>query len=204
MPINFTVRADVVDVRTDTPKPDDVFLIDTNVWQLLAYSRARPSARQQTDYPAYIAKAKTNGSLFARCGLTFAELAHVIEKTEREIHARANGLNPSATKEFRHNYPLERGRVVAEIEAVWNQVKSLACPIDVMIDDPTTDAALAKCLTQGVDGYDLFILEAAARSKVKQVITDDGDYSTVPDKQVFTSNPHVLTAAQAQGKLVIR
>jgi len=32
MPIKYVVQAQVVDLRTDTPKPADRFYVDTNVW----------------------------------------------------------------------------------------------------------------------------------------------------------------------------
>jgi hypothetical protein len=39
---------------------------------------------------------------------------------------------------------------------------------------------------------------------VVQVITDDGDFATVPGIQVFTANRNVISAARSQGKLLIR
>jgi len=135
-----------------------------------------------------------------RCGLSLAELAHVIERTEREIFGLQDGQN----KEFRHNYPAARARVAAEVKTAWEQVKSLSAPIDILINDPTTDAALMHFQAQAVDGYDLFLLEATMRAGVAQVITDDGDYSAVSGIRVFTSNNAVVTAAAAQGKLLRR
>src|SRR5262245_7906491 len=32
MPPNYAVRATVIDARSDTPRPTDRFLVDTNVW----------------------------------------------------------------------------------------------------------------------------------------------------------------------------
>lgn len=55
-----------------------------------------------------------------------------------------------------------------------------------------------------VDGYDLFILEAMTAKGVIQVITDDGDFASVPGIQVFTSNRNVLNAAKAQNRLIAR
>ena len=40
MAINLTVQATVVDIRSDTPKPYDTFLVDSNVWYWLTYIRA--------------------------------------------------------------------------------------------------------------------------------------------------------------------
>jgi len=43
-----------------------------------------------------------------------------------------------------------------------------------------------------------------AGTEAIKVITDDSDYATVPDIQVFTSNNSVITAARLQGKLLQR
>ena len=87
MPVNYTVQAEVVDIRSDAPKNDDIFLVDTNAWYWYTYTNASISSRsyQITEYPSYIAKAISATSLLLYCGLSLAELAHNIEQTEREI-----------------------------------------------------------------------------------------------------------------------
>ncbi len=42
------------------------------------------------------------------------------------------------------------------------------------------------------------------KSGVTQVLTDDGDFCTVPGITLFTANRGVVEAARVQGKLVIR
>ena len=98
MPINYQIVADVVDIQTDTPKKEDKFFIDTNVWFWM-------------------------------------------------------------TKRIK---------------------------------------------TQKVDGYDLFILELMFRHNILQIITDDGDFATIPGIKVFTSNRRVINAAQQQEKILTR
>src|SRR5262249_7618956 len=96
MAINYRVQADVIDIRTDTPQSHDEFLVDTNVWYWMIYSRASlganpPHRTQLTDYPNYINQALSNNSRLRFCGLTLAELVHLIEKSEREIYIAATG-----------------------------------------------------------------------------------------------------------------
>lgn len=55
----LVVRTQVVDIRADTPKDSDIFLVDTNAWYWLFYSRASlspdaPQAYQLADYPAFL------------------------------------------------------------------------------------------------------------------------------------------------------
>jgi predicted nucleic acid-binding protein len=201
MVVNYTVQAEVVDIQSDTPKQDDIFLVDTNVWYWLAYTKASTSAQpyQITDYPSYLAKAISAQALLLYCGLSLAELAHNIEQTERKIFSAT--LKP---KEYRHNNPVQRANVVAEVEAAWNLVTLIAASTDITVDETTTNASLARFQTQPLDGYDLLILKAMAQAGTVKVITDDGDYVTVPGIQVFTANYNVITAARNQGKLLTR
>ena len=207
MAINYTVQAEVVDISADTPKAEDAFLVDTNVWYWLTYSRASQSARppayyQTSNYPNYTNAALGAGARIFQSGLSLAELTHLIEKAEREIYEATNGQ--IGTKEYRHNLPAERAQVFAEVQAACGLVTTLAEPLTVTIDSPTATSALNRLQTEKVDGYDLFILESMRSHGVVQVITDDGDFATVPGIQVFTANRNVIQAARAQGRLITR
>ena len=209
MPINYQIAADVIDIQTDTPKKDDKFFIDTNVWFWMTYTQASNSARhyQITNYPSYVNSILDAGGSVYQNGLSFAELAHLIEKTELDIfnfNNRTHGAEEIRVKEFRHNHPREREKVTDEIEAAWIQVKSLAEPLDVTVDESIADTALERIKTQKVDGYDLFILELMFRHNILQIITDDGDFVTIPGIKVFTSNRRVIYAAQQQEKILTR
>ena len=213
MAVNYIIHAEVVDITRDTPRAEDAFLVDTNVWYWMTYTRAsqsiRPPLRYQTTYyPAYANAALGAGARIFQSGLSLAELTHRIEKVEYEIFAQANptifpDLN-KFDKNFRHDRVHERTQVVSEIKAAWAQVSSLAEPLIVTIDTPTATEALKRLQTEKVDGYDLFILESMKKHGVVQVITDDGDFATVPGIQVFTANRNVITAARNQGKLKTR
>jgi len=204
MAVNYTIEAAIVDITADTPKEDDVFLVDTNVWYWMTYPNATSFVPSPlSDYPGYLNLALGVNSKIHHTGLSLAELSHIIEKTEREIFERSR--SPSVKpKEFRHNFANERSRIVSEIQASWGQVTSLAAPLDITIDADTTNAALGRLQTEKVDGYDLFILEAMKNNGVVQIITDDGDFATVSGIQVFTANRNVITAARNQGKLLSR
>ncbi|NET30434.1 MAG: hypothetical protein F6K19_00265 [Cyanothece sp. SIO1E1] len=209
MAINLNVQANVISIRTDTPTQSDIFLVDTNVWLWQTYTNAsassRTAPRKISEYTRYLSAARSNGTILSYSGLILAELAHVIEKTEREIYNQRTG-STLKTKDYRHNYPTERANVVAEVQSAWSQVEAIALPVDLTIDDTTTNAALNRFQTQALDGYDLLILEAISRSGAGQVrvITDDMDYAVVPGIQVFTSNDSTLCLAAEQGKLIMR
>lgn len=207
MPINLTIQAEVIDIRSDTPRQDDIFLVDTNVWLWQTYASSIPSDRSiQTlirAYTSYLKQARVNGATLVYSGLILAELAHVIEKTECKIYQQRTRQRIKL-KDYRHDYPNERVNVVAEVESAWSQVQGFAVPVELMVNDEVTDAALARFKTQALDGYDLLLIEAISRAGAGQVkvITDDMDYAVVPDIQVFTCKDLVIEEARTQGKLL--
>jgi len=196
-----------VDLRQDSPKSTDTFLVDSNVWYWLTYTKASlvegPRAKRCTfDYSSFLNKVINQKAQLCRCGLSMAELAHTIERSERKIFSKTHGLID--TKEFRHNYPTERSNVISEIQTAWGQVKSMASPLNILIDSNLTDVAMDRFSKNTLDGYDIFFLEVMTNNKIPQIITDDGGFATVPGIRVFTANQNVITAAQNQSKLLTR
>lgn len=205
MAVKYTVRASVVDIRRDTPKREDAFLVDTNVWYWMTYTKASspildyPAQQYQTThYPAYIKKTLSAKSRLYHCGLSLSELSHLIERTERELFSPNIGI-----KKYRH-IPTERSNVVAEIQNAWEQVDTMSESLDLTVNADSTDRALQRMATESLDGYDLFLLEAMSEAGIQNIITDDGDYATVPGIQLFTANKNVIRTARNQGKLVTR
>ena len=210
MPIHYVVQAQVVDLHADAPRAGDAFFVDTNVWLWTCYAKATLGMKYQrwqqtTGYAGYLNLCSRAGAALHWCGLGLSELAHNIERTEYEVWKGAGHGNEN-TKEFRHNYPAERLRVVQEIENAWQGVEALGTvlPAPLVVDHAATTNALAEYRSLAVDGYDLFFLQAARASGVTQIISDDGDFCDVSGITLFTSNRSVLMAAQAQEKLLVR
>jgi hypothetical protein len=205
--MTLEIKADVIDIQNDMPRKSDIFLVDTNVWLWQSYENAGFTAKpyQINDYPEYSDKATEQRATLSYSVLTLAELASVIEKIERDIYNQNNGLNLKP-KDYRHSYPNERAKIVKEVASVWSQIESIAISADLTINDEVAKAALIRFQFQAVDGYDLLILEAISRAGADQIriITDDMDYATVPNIQMFTSNSNVIRSAKSQGKLVRR
>jgi hypothetical protein len=206
LPVNYTVKAAVVDLRGNTPKLADKFYVDTNVWFWTVYSNVQfspqPASYHQTEeYPAYLKRVQNMGGQLHWCGLSLFELAHLIEKTEFKIYctAKSASLNQKA---YRHNLPDERARIIQEIEADWGVVKSMAaCLTAPEINEASTTAALEDFAQLPVDGYDLFAIRALKAAGITQVISDDGDFCSVPGITLFTANQAVIAAAHTQGRL---
>jgi hypothetical protein len=205
MAINYTIQAEIIDIKGDVPESSDIFFVDSNVWFFLTYSQPNTATKTRV-YSNYIDQVRQEKATLHRCGLCLSELAHSIERTERKIFMEQNGMmrNRHFTKEYRHNYSSERIRVTQEIQTAWGTVKTLTEPIDVLLDDALTDNALSLLCSCPIDGYDTFLVEAMKNSGVIQIITDDGDFSTIPNIKVFTANNTVIQSAKTQGKLITR
>lgn len=208
MALSVTVLAEVVDIRGDEPHSQDAFLVDTNVWFWMTYTRAllapNPPLPYQTQYyPAYLSKARRLKTGLFRCGLSMPELAHRIEATERELFQKETAAK-IGTKEFRHHQVHRRTYLAAEVQTAWEQVRALSSPINLYLDDSVIDAALARFNNQLLDGYDLLLLEAASKEGLTQILTDDIDFCTVPEITVFTANNTAISNARDQGRLLRR
>ena len=180
-------------------------MVDTNVWFWYAYNQSvlqniNPARFEQVKpYANYVDEMiRIKATLFSS-ELSFSELAYLIEQSERNLA----GFSDRQAKEFRHNFPDKRQKVVNRIKSVWGQIKSVSAtfPQALSIDPPLIENALLGLQTQRLDGYDFFLLEAARRNGVTQILTDDGDFSTIPGLTVLTNNKRVIELAQQQGIL---
>jgi hypothetical protein len=209
MTLDLIVRADVVDIRTDAPRKNDIFLVDTNVWLWYSYPNSTTNldpARQEdvSNYLSYLIQAALYGATLAYSGLILVELASVIERNELKTFQKA--FPRTKPKEYRHNFSQERANVVKIVESAWAMVRDFAISMDLTISDTTIDAALQRFQEQSLDGYDLLHLETIiqADTGLIKVMTDDCDYCTIPEIQLFTSNSNVIEAAGAQNRLLVR
>ncbi|MEN6645409.1 MAG: hypothetical protein ABFE08_23445 [Armatimonadia bacterium] len=212
MAINYRVAADVVDIRTDAPRSSDVFLVDTNVWFWMTYSRAgsgdRPPRHYQvTDYPLFVRQALAAHANIHRCELSLPELASLVEKTELAIYSAATGFDrsvPNALKIYRHNEIAERSNVVGEIQSAWSLLTTMAKAVSFVVDETLGAGTIGCCSNCQLDAYDAMMVGAASQCNISQIITDDGDYCTIPGITVFTANRSVIGAANLANRLVVR
>lgn len=205
MPVQYRVQADVVDLRRYSPSSGESYLVDTNAWYWTTYSRAilgasQPRYYQATDYPAFILRSLRAGASLWASPIVFAELAHRIEACEWQIYVRLNA--PVSLKEFRHNLVQERQRVVAEIEACWSQVESMAGVYSLQADSGVCLNGIAALQNVALDAYDILSLTGLPGMPAPfRIVSDDGDFCTVPNVTVLTANRTVLDAARQQSRL---
>jgi predicted nucleic acid-binding protein len=206
------VQANVVDIQADRPQVGDRFLVDTNVWYWLTYSRSNQTSRppqsyQITKYPNYINAAVMAKGQLLWSALSVAELTTLIERSEHSLFCKRNNRDPLtfSIKEYRHRYPMERVKnVIAEIETSWNQVEVVGHCLESLVNQSAVTQVISDLRIQSLDGYDSLIIHAMNTAKIDKIITDDFDFVTVPGITVFTANKRSLSAARSQNKLLTR
>ncbi|MGI0494043.1 hypothetical protein ACN4EG_19850 [Alkalinema pantanalense CENA528] len=206
------VRAKVINLITDQPQPGDRFLVDTNVWYWLTYTRAKlspkpPKSYQTQHYPTYIKAALQAQSQIFWSGLSIAELSSLIERSEWQIFCATHQRRPEdfSLKEYRHGSPQERQQqVIPEIEAAWGLIETSGTCLETLVDQPTTAQTIGNLTIQELDSYDSLMLTTATKTGINQVITDDIDFITASGITVFTANRNAIAAAKAQNQLIQR
>lgn len=202
MAVNLTVRAKIIDIERYRPAAGEAFLVDTNVWWWAAYAFApelpnekKPKPYQLSVYPDFLKRAKVAGALLHWSPLTWPELAHHIERTEFEMAKYYGSPDAQNAKTYRHNDANERARVVQTIADSWGEIEALGTPLaDVVLSPSSITEAVVLQNEAALDGYDLFLALALKRSNIAGILTDDGDFATVPGIRVFTANRNVLGA----------
>lgn len=203
--INYDIKSEVVDISKYNPTSRDSFFIDSNVliWVFSSkHSRGneRHGLYQSRAYPAYIHKALKAGSKLYVCGLSFSEISHFIEDMEFQHFSL---MSPDVKrKEYRHNYPAERNGIIEEINSAWSAVSQVTEILDISVDRSSVDNSLSLISSSMLDGYDVFLAAATKTHGILNILTDDGDFSSLEGVRLFTANYGVIMAAERQGRLV--
>lgn len=198
----MVTAAAVIDVRADVPRAGDRFFVDTNVWRFFTYAKFTTGDAAQIAhlqklaqaYSKYVQECVKVGATLYWSPLSYSELSSVIERAEHDIYKALLGNGKVGLKDFRLG-GVERATVVAEMQTAWGQISALGKPLPT----PTDDAALASAIElfegRPLDGYDIFYVHAMNASSVMAVITDDIDFTHVPNLRVFTANEKAIRQA---------
>ena len=196
----MVVRATVVDLRGDDSRSTDRLWIDTQVWVVLAYTRA-PCPNHLQPYPRYIKQAKAAGASLVAGTIHLAELARCVEHSEQKIYEAQQGLGPGmGIKAFRQ-IPAARSATVGEIRVAWKVLMGMATLAATAV--ASTDVESAGAGMAGgelLDPGDALQLAEARRCNVLNVVSDDSDFATVEGITLFTANERVLLAASKAGR----
>lgn len=179
-----------------SPKKGERYFVDTNVWYWITYVASKemkvvdvPQSYQMTDYPGFIEKALTNGAQLYHCALTLAELAATIENAELKLYQLTK---QHVTKKVYRAIPAERKGVVNEIDVAWNAISSLSTCVDITLTEQSAEASINILAKSKLDSYDSFYAQLMETQKITNIITDDGDFSSLDGSAVYTANKRLV------------
>lgn len=197
------IIAEIIDAKSDKPQKSDKILLDTNVWIELEYGRGNFGGNAKTSsYANFVKNARQAKAELYVSVFTWAEIVHLIEKTECQLYSRSSRTDISI-KEFRQ-FDTERQKVSRYVTTAWNGILTKASILGLNVNDVTIKESHRLFVSTALDSYDILIYQSMLAGSLTQILTDDRDFAGVPGITIFTANNRVLTLAEQQGKLVNR
>lgn len=200
----------VIDLDSiDCDKTNLKFYVDTNIWYKITNINA--SAKDiDVHYVELISKLVNNpNAVLYRSKLSYSEIANSIDLNafkdyEKHNKEEVKKIEHWSRKAFRH-ISSEREKVVGQIVSSIKQIESLTNDIsneytEVLnyIKESSFESMIKTTL---LDPTDMFMVDFMNQNGVLNVITDDGDYVTARDINVFTLNKKAISEAEKNGLL---
>lgn len=172
----------------DFPIKQNVF-VDTNVIYWMTYASARhfpgrlkPLPYQIPGYSSLMEKLMNNDNKLFFSNYSIPELVHLVCRVEAT-------LDSSEAGHLKKKWLQEKGRdiVSKEIESLLEVLTSWATPLKTTVAY-SHDEYLTEYSKYYLDGYDLILLKELSENGISLVLTDDLDFSTIPQVTVITAN----------------
>jgi hypothetical protein len=201
---NYTQRiiSNIIDIRQIENIKGKTFFVDTNVWfWFLSTTGYGNGQNYQTEaYPNFISDIFSSNKLYA-CVANLIELSYLIEDTCYKIYCDENDIK-IGKKTYRYEFPEERKRIVEEINSVWKSLKDYASILDTEIKAGMDINNILESITSGmVDAYDAIMLNNMKKYRIDCIISDDFDFSSIPNISIYTANNRVIAGAKSCNKL---
>ncbi len=189
--------AKIIDIRNikkeDIPQ-DEVFAVDTNALVWTHYSKAssphiNKHPYQVIEYPNFISKLMSNGNKIVTTTLNITELCNVTEHNEYRIYKAINKISSLSFKDFRKiqtermNYKNEIDTMIMEIKAAYDNQIEIINVNDEIIENYKNELCQNNC-----DVFDFIAIEHLKKLGVHNYITDDKDFTTVSDINLYTTS----------------
>lgn len=179
---------DALDVSKIDTK--EIFALDTNILYWTHYSKAsNPNLRvhpyQVTKYPNFVEKLLENGNKLITTIFNVTELMHVVESSEFQIYKATNNVR-IGKKVFR-KMEIEREKYKNEIETIIMQINESYDGQIELIQLTENDIAnfVSNISNNSCDIFDYLVVEYLKSKGVKNFITDDKDFKTIEDINVY-------------------
>ena len=189
----------VKDITTDTPVNNKKkYFLDTNVLFWCCYPRiglvSPKDASRYTPYINYVSKIKKNLNPIYTSSLNISEMINLIERKEFELFQSLPGSMGYNKKDYRAEEAkrlfIQSNTQTALINAT-DLCQIIDCPVNYdKIDEFVKDLTSHRC-----DVFDYLFLNVCKEQEITDIVTDDGDFLTVPGITLYTSNQTSLNCS---------
>lgn len=173
------------------------FFLDTNVLYWYTYPRfSQPSLLSPTArvYYNFIDNLTAAGNPLVTSIYNLTELLNVIEKNEYDIYCKLHPEIPINKKDFR-KIPEERKKMGTIMQATLNNVHGICSVIEFNFTSSSIDEFVLEITDHRCDVFDHQILRNCINTNNLNVVSDDGDFSTMEKISLFTANENVLLSS---------
>ena len=170
------------------------FFLDTNVLYWYTYPRfslpghLNPSAQIYYDFIDSLTSA---GNPLKTSVYNLTELLNVVEKNEYDIYCKLHPDLPLSRKDFRRMAD-ERQKVSQMIKTTMNNALNICSITDFNFTSETLTSFSNEFTNHRCDVFDYAILKNCISTKDINIISDDGDFSSMPGINLYTANENIL------------
>lgn len=144
---------------------------------------------QVIEYPNFISKLMSNGNKIVTTTLNITELCNVTEHNEYRIYKAINKISSLSFKDFRKiqtermHYKNEIDTMIMEIKAAYDNQIEIINVSDEIIENYKKELCQNNC-----DVFDFIAIEHLKKLGIHNYITDDKDFTTVSDINLYTTS----------------
>ena len=169
------------------------YFIDTNALYWYTYPRfSNNLSAQALPYYNFIDSLVAANNPLITSIYNISELLNVIEKNEFDIYTH---IHPDAQhvsrKDFRR-MPSERSNLQKMMKTTLENVYAICDVVEFPFDSIHMYQFIETLTSHRCDVFDYMIIQNNIKEENTNIITDDGDFSTIPDITIYTANIHPL------------
>lgn len=191
------MAAKTKDIRTYVPiNNKKVFCLDTNTLYWYCYPRYSNiiSSRRKNEirpYYEFIDKLVQNGNTIITSIYNVSEFLNVIEKNECDIYQQMNPGMPIHIKDLR-KMPEERKKLRQIMNVALNNVRSICKVVGFEISFSHLEYFVHELENHECDLFDYIIIKDHLDNERWSIVTDDGDFFSVDNVEIYTANEKML------------
>lgn len=186
-----------IDLTTFMPMDNQrAFFLDTNVLYWFTYPRygitKKYEMHRAAPYFAFVDRLVSNGNPLFTSIYNISEMVHVIEKNELDIY-RVNHPEADWTMKDLRKIPNERSLLKSNMSTALTNAKNICTILNFNFTYDLLDQFVNELEQHRCDTFDYAILRNCINENKVNVISDDGDFSTMEQITLYTANTTSLS-----------